>query len=112
VIVENDLDRRCGRVGCVEDFEELNELATAMDVLDERVPNTGNQSDTRRQGQRAVAPVLVVALRGGVDAGNRREIRHGIADRLNTGPLIIGDDGDFAPAIALRGGCRRISTSR
>jgi hypothetical protein len=37
VIVQNDLDRSCGRVGSVEDFEELDELATAMAVLDERV---------------------------------------------------------------------------
>ena len=35
VIVQNDLDRSCGRIGSVEDFEELNELATAMAVLDD-----------------------------------------------------------------------------
>src|SRR5262245_59186458 len=37
VIIQNDLDRSCGRVSSVEDFEELDELATAMAVLDERV---------------------------------------------------------------------------
>ena len=37
VIVQNDLDRSCGRVGSVEDIEEFDELATAMAVLDQRV---------------------------------------------------------------------------
>lgn len=32
VIVQNDLDCSCGWVGSVEDFEELDELATAMAV--------------------------------------------------------------------------------
>jgi hypothetical protein len=36
-----------------------------------------------------VALVLVIALRGGVGAGNRREIRSGIADRLNPGFLVV-----------------------
>src|SRR5215813_14093584 len=81
-----------------------------MAVLDERMHSTGNQIDAGHQGHRAVALVLVVPLRGGVDAANRREIRLGIADRLNTGFLIIGEDGDFARAIALRGAVRRIST--
>src|SRR5215468_974029 len=45
VIVQNDLDRRCGWVGRVENFEELDELATAMAVLDERVHSTGKQID-------------------------------------------------------------------
>ena len=41
----------------------------------------------------------------GVGAGNRGEIRSGIADRLNTGFLVIGEDGDFAPAVTVRGSC-------
>ena len=45
MIVQNDLDRRCGWVGRVENFEELDELATAMAVFDERVHSTGKQID-------------------------------------------------------------------
>src|SRR6516225_6419827 len=45
MIVQNDLERRCGWVGRVENFEELDELATAMAVLDERVHSTGKQID-------------------------------------------------------------------
>jgi len=51
-----------------------------------------------------VALVLVIALRGGVGAGNRREIRSGIADRLNPRFLVVREDGDLAPAITVRGG--------
>src|SRR5262249_3726652 len=32
-------------------------------------------------------------------AGNRGEIRSGIANRLNPGFLVVRDDGDLAPAI-------------
>src|SRR5215472_14528021 len=46
----------------------------------------------------------MVALRSGVDARNRRQIRSSIADRLNTGLLIIGEDDDFNRVIAVRGG--------
>src|SRR5215831_8241253 len=46
----------------------------------------------------------MIALRRGVGARNRRQIRSSIADRLNTGLLIIGEDDDFARVIALRGG--------
>src|SRR5215468_2174680 len=45
VIVQNDLDRRRGWVGRVENFEELDELATAMAIRDERVHSTGKQID-------------------------------------------------------------------
>src|SRR5215813_9243867 len=46
----------------------------------------------------------MIALRRGVGARNRRQIRSSIADRLNTALLIIGEDDDFARVIALRGG--------
>ena len=62
VIVQNDLDRSCGRVGRVEDIEELDELPTAMAVLDQRVHRASKQIDAGHQGHRAVALILVVAL--------------------------------------------------
>ena len=65
---------------------------------------TSKQIDAGHQGHSAVALVLMVALRGGVGAGNRGEIRSGIADRLNTRLLVIREDGDLAPAITVRGG--------
>ena len=65
---------------------------------------TSKQIDAGHQGHSAVALVLMVALRGGVGAGNRGEIRSGIADRLNTRFLVIREDGDLAPAITVRGG--------
>ena len=84
MIVEDQLDRRVGRIGGVEELEEFNEFAAAVAVLDDSVDLPGEQIDAGQQADRAVALVLVVALRGGVGAGNRGEIRSGIADRLNT----------------------------
>src|SRR5215472_17291175 len=46
----------------------------------------------------------MIALRSGVGARNWRQIRSSIADRLNTGLLIIGEDDDFARVVAVRGG--------
>src|SRR5205814_35518 len=61
VIVQNNFDRSCGRVGSVEDFEELDELATAVAVLDERMHSASKQIDAGHQGHSAVALVLMVA---------------------------------------------------
>src|SRR6516162_8787521 len=46
----------------------------------------------------------MIALRRGVGARNRRQVRRSIADRLITGLLIIGEDDDFARVIAVGGG--------
>jgi hypothetical protein len=95
-----------------EFIEELDELATAVAVLDERMHSTSKQIDAGHQDHSAVALVLMVALRGGVGAGNRREIRSGIADRLNTRFLVIREESDLAPPSRSAAAARRISTSR
>src|SRR5438105_11137582 len=53
----------------VEDFEELDELPTAMAILDQRVHLTGEQVDASHQGHCAMALVFVITLDGGVGAG-------------------------------------------
>ena len=43
MIVEDQLDRRMGRIGGVEEFEEFNEFAASVAVLDEGVDLAGEQ---------------------------------------------------------------------
>src|SRR5258708_31577291 len=49
VIIENQLDRRVGRVGGVENLEELDEFAAAVAVLDEGVNLPGEQINANQQ---------------------------------------------------------------
>jgi len=43
MIVEDQLDRGLGRIGGIEKLEELDELATAVTILDQGVNLTGEQ---------------------------------------------------------------------
>src|SRR5262249_2227095 len=63
MIVEDQLDRRMGRIGGIEELEKFDEFATAMAVPDEGVNLTGEQIDAGQQTDRAVALVLVIARR-------------------------------------------------
>ena len=101
VIVENDLDRGFGGISPVEDFEELDELPTAMAILDQRVHLTGEQVDAGHQSHCAMAFVFVIALDGGVGAGYWSKIGSRVADRLDPGFLVIGDDRDLVPCNSL-----------
>src|SRR5271165_5125268 len=73
MIVEDQLDRRVGRIGGVEELEEFNEFAAAVAVLDEGVDLAGEQIDAGEQADRAVALVLVVARQGRMSAGLGRQ---------------------------------------
>ena len=69
MIVENQLDRRMGRIGGVEDLEELDEFAAAVAVPDEGVNLAGEQIDAGQQTDRAVALVFMIARESGMHAG-------------------------------------------
>src|SRR5216684_5937582 len=64
MIVENQLDRRMGRIGGIDELEEFDEFAAAVAVLDEGVNFAGEQIDAGQQTDRAVALVLVIAREG------------------------------------------------
>src|SRR5215469_5665909 len=100
MVVENDLDRGVGRVSPVEELKKLDEFAAAVAFLDQGMDVTGEQIDTRHQGQGAVALVLVIAHHSRADAGKWRAIRRGRSDRLNPWFLVVRDDGE-APATAV-----------
>ena len=102
MIVENQLDRRMGRIGGVEDLEELDEFAAAVAVLDEGVNLPGEQIDAGQQTDRAVALVLVIARDGRMPAGLGRQVRGRVGDRLDTGLLATASLGScFAAAVSL-----------
>jgi hypothetical protein len=77
MIVEDQLDRRMGRIGGVEELEEFDEFAASVAVLDEGVDLAGEQIDAGQQADRAVALVLVVAREGGMSARFGRQVRGG-----------------------------------
>ena len=92
MIVENQLDRRMGRIGGVEDLEELDEFAAAVAVPDEGVNLAGEQIDAGQQTDRAVALVFMIARGSGMHAGLGRQVRGRVGDCLDTGLLVIGED--------------------
>src|SRR6266852_1448740 len=61
VVVQDQLDRRAGRVSGIEKFEEFNELATAVAIFDQGVDLAGEQVNTSQQAERAMALVLMIA---------------------------------------------------
>ena len=102
MIVEDQFDCGTGRVSGIEKLEEFDELAAAMTVSDERVDLACEQIDTRRQAERAMAFVLMIPCKGGVKAGLRRQIRSRRRDGLDSGLLIVGEDGHpFAQLLRL-----------
>ena len=92
MIVEDQLDRRMGRIGLIEKFEEFDELAAAVTILDQGVNLAREKIDPGQQADRAVALVLVVARQGRMSAGLGRQVRGGCGNCLNAGLLIVGDN--------------------
>ena len=92
MIVENQLDRRMGRIGGIEKLEEFDELAAAMAILDQGVNLTAEQIDAGQQADRAVTLVFVIAREGRMGARVGRQIRRRRGNRLDAGLLVVGDD--------------------
>jgi hypothetical protein len=61
VVVQDQPDRRAGRVSGIEKLEEFDELAAAMAVFDQGVDLAGEQIDPGQQAKRAMALVLMIA---------------------------------------------------
>ena len=92
MIVEDQLDRCVGRVGGVEKFEEFDEFAAAVAILDESVNLTSDEIDASQQADRPVALILVLAREGRMHAGLRRQVRGDRCDGLDTRLIIVRDD--------------------
>ena len=93
MIVEDQLDRGVGWISSIEKLEELDELAAAVAVSDERMDLAGQQINPGQQAERAVAFVLMIPRKGRIDAGFGRQIARRRCDRLDSRLFVIGDDG-------------------
>jgi hypothetical protein len=49
MIVEDQLDRRVGRIGGIEKLQEFDEFAAAMAILDQRMDLAGDEVDAGQQ---------------------------------------------------------------
>src|SRR6202021_3359958 len=64
MIVEDQLDRRLGRIGSVEKLEEFDEFAAAMAVLGQRMDLAGDEVDAGQQADRAGALIFILPCEG------------------------------------------------
>ena len=94
MIVENQLDGGADRIGGIKKLEEFDELAAAVAVSNQGMDLPGEQIDPGQQAQRAMALVLMIARKGGVDARHWRQIRCRRRDGLDPRLLVVRDDRD------------------
>ena len=85
-------------------LSKFDEFAAAMAVLDQGVNLAGEQIDTGQQTDCAIALVLVVARKGRMFAGLRRQVRGRRSEGLNAGLLVIGDDRHRIAGLLFRSG--------
>src|SRR3954447_632458 len=88
MIVEDQLDRGSDRIGGVEQLEEFDEFAAAVAILDQSVDLAGDEINPSQQTDRAVPLVFMLAGKGRMHAGLRRQIGGGRSDRLNAWLLV------------------------
>ena len=80
MIIEDQPDRGAGRIGVIEQLEELDKLSAAVAVSDQGMGLAGEQIDPRQQAERAMAFVFMIAREGRIDAWLWRQIRSGRRD--------------------------------
>src|ERR1035441_2823374 len=103
MIVKNDPNRAGCRIVSIEILEQRDELATPVTPLD---PSDDVAIVEVQCGQNRACPqalVFMVACRGGMLAGYRRQVWRGIGDGLQSRFLIHRDGHDYRrkPATAL-----------
>ena len=64
MIIEDQPDRGAGRIGVIEQLEELDKLSAAVAVSDQGMHLAGEQIDPRQQAERAMAFVFMIAREG------------------------------------------------
>lgn len=106
VIVEDQFDRRVGRIGGIEPLEEFDELAAAVAISDQSVDLSGEQINPGQQAEGAMAFVLIIPRHGRMAAWHGRQIRRRRGDGLDSGLVIVGNDGDRLPRLLGLGGVR------
>ena len=85
MIVEDQFNRRMGRISGIEKLQEFDELAAAMAIPDQGVNITGEQIDAGQQADRAVTFVFMIAREGCMGSRLGRQIRRCRRNRLDAG---------------------------
>jgi hypothetical protein len=75
MIVEDQLDCGACWVSGAEELKQFDKLTAAMPISNECMDLAAQQVDPGQQAKRAVAFVLVIPRKGGMDAGIGRQIR-------------------------------------
>ena len=112
MIVENQLDGGAGRMSGIKKLEEFNKLSATVTVSDQGMNLSGEQVDPGQQAQRTVPLVLVITREGRVNAGFGRQIGRGRCDGLDSGFLVIRDDGYRLMRVPAFGGLLQNLASR
>src|SRR5450756_1736937 len=117
MVVEDQLDRRTGRVSGIEKLEKFDELTAAVTLLDQGMDLPGEQINSGQEAERAMALVLIIARECRVGARHRRQIRCCRSNRLDPGfssweTIVTGLPGFFAFFFALAAAFFRTWTSR
>jgi hypothetical protein len=92
MVVEDQFDRRVGRIGGVEQLEEFDEFATAMAILDQGVDLAGDEVDAGQKADRAVALLFVLACESRMYAELGRQVWSRRLNGLDARFLVVGDD--------------------
>lgn len=103
MIIEDQPDRGRRRIGRIEKCQEFDELARAVAILDEGMDMAGQEIDSGKQAQRAVAPLFVIAREGRMSAGFGRQVRRRLPDCLQARLLVVGDDSHCLARLRRRG---------
>src|SRR6266498_5899369 len=94
MVVQNQTKLNFRRILNVQDLQETDEFLTAMSVGDHSMDLATDEVDSCQEAYRTVADVLVVSREIGLFPGNRRQIRSGVLDRLDTGFLVVRKNGN------------------
>ena len=80
------------RIGRIEKLQEFNELAGAVAFLDEAMDLPSHEIDPGKKAQRSVALILMISGESCMNAGFRRQVRRGRANRLHARLPVVRDD--------------------
>jgi hypothetical protein len=91
VIIQDQLDGGIRGISCIEQFEEADEFARPMALLDTRMHRTGEQIDPGERAECPMTLVFMVASEGVMFARLWWQVGCGIADRLDARLFVAGD---------------------
>jgi hypothetical protein len=113
VIVDQQLDRSRGRVGRVDLFEKVDELARAMSFFDAGVNDAGHQIEAGQQTHGSPADVFLIARESLMNLRLGRQVGRRGRERLYARLLVTRNNATAgASPFCARAATFNVSTSR